>query len=111
MSLSTPILTETWACAVPHASSAANANEPSRFFIHILPVFLIAAAPSDAQIIVKLFDVSVQFAIGERIDHAAIFHDVIAVRNRGGEAEILLDQQDGESLRFQGPDRVADLLD
>ena len=37
--------------------------------------------------------------------------DVVAVRHRRGEAEILLDQQDREPFGLQAPDRGADLLD
>src|SRR2546421_11316877 len=40
-----------------------------------------------------------------------MFHDVIAVRNRRGEAEILLDEQNGKTLFLQRPDGAADLLD
>ena len=46
----------------------------------------------------QLLDIGVELGIGELVDDPAIFHHVVAVRNRRGEAEILLDQQDGEAL-------------
>ncbi len=42
---------------------------------------------------------------------AAVLHDVVAVGDGRGEAEILLDQQDGEALLLQRADGLADLLD
>ena len=36
---------------------------------------------------------------GDHVDHAAVLHDVVAVGDGRGEAEVLLDQQDGEAAR------------
>ena len=59
----------------------------------------------------QLFDVRVQFRIDEAFDDPAVFHDEIAIRDGRCEAEILLDQKDGEALLLQRPDGAADLLD
>src|SRR5262245_31921409 len=66
---------------------------------------------SHAQIDVKLVEIGLQFGIGEAVDDAAMFHHVIAVRNRRCEAKILLDQENGEALLLERPDGPADLLD
>ena len=52
-----------------------------------------------------------ELGIGEGVDDAAVLHDVVAVGDRRGEAEILLDQQNGEALALQLGDGAADLLD
>ena len=70
-----------------------------------------AERSSDAEIFVELVHVRRQFAVGETVDDLAVLHDVIAVGDRRGETEVLLDQQDGEPLSLQLADRVADLLD
>src|SRR3954465_10674608 len=64
-----------------------------------------------AEIGVKLVHVGLQVGIGEAIDDLAVLDDVVAVGHGGGEAEILLDQKDGEAFRLQPRDGVADLLD
>src|SRR6266446_4465822 len=66
---------------------------------------------SDAEIFVQLVAFGVQFPLGKAFDHTAVLHDIVAVRDRRGEMEILLDQHDGEALRLEGPDGAADLLD
>src|SRR5271155_5584643 len=40
-----------------------------------------------------------------------MFHNVVAIGHSGSEAEILLDQQDGEALRLERTDCAPDLLD
>ena len=47
---------------------------------------------------------------GHRVDHAAVLHHVVAVGDGGGEAEILLDQQDGEAAALERADHLADAL-
>src|SRR3954469_7193001 len=44
------------------------------------------------------------------MDHFAMFHDVIAIRDRRSEAEILFNQQDSEPLLLKCADGLADLL-
>ena len=40
-----------------------------------------------------------------------MFHDVVTIGKGGGEMEVLLHQQDGETLRLEHADRAPDLLD
>src|SRR6185437_16934731 len=69
------------------------------------------AGASHAQIVVKLVKIGFELGIGETVDDATILHHVIAIRNRRGEAKILLHQQDGETLLLERSDGPADLLD
>src|SRR5436190_14310678 len=66
---------------------------------------------SDAEISVELVHVRLQLRIREAVDDLAVLDNVVAIRDRRGEAEILLDQEDGETLRLQPRDGLADLLD
>ena len=52
----------------------------------------------------QLVQIGVQFGIGELVDDPAVLHDIVAVGDGRGEAEILLDQQDGEALLLQRAD-------
>ncbi len=52
-----------------------------------------------------------EFGVREGVDDLAVLDDVEAVGDGGGEAEILLHQQDGEALRLEPRDHLADLLD
>ena len=69
------------------------------------------AAASNAEIFMQLVHIRGEFGIGEGVDDLAVLHDVVAVGDGRGEAEILLDQQDREALLLQFRDRAADLLD
>src|SRR6266571_2417402 len=116
MSFITPILMTPsliCACAPPHASRPATAARPKRRFMGSSSLGWCRGPARElyAEILVKLFHVGVQLVIGEAVDDAAMLHDVVAVGDRRGEAEILLDQQDGKPLRFERPDGLADLLD
>src|SRR5262245_23652922 len=102
MSLMTPILTVVCACAaagaaVPTARTTASAVELMRYFI---PLLLLVGAPrrccSHSQVVVQLVHVGLQVRIGEPIDHPAVLHDIVAIGDRAGEPEVLLDQQDGK---------------
>src|SRR5215471_9934441 len=59
----------------------------------------------------KFVEIGFELGIGEPVDDAAIFHHVVAIRNRRSEAKILLDQEDGETLLLEHADGLADLLD
>src|SRR5262245_7965490 len=59
----------------------------------------------------QLLQVGLELGIGETVDDAAMFHHVVAVRNRRRETKILLDQEDGEALLLEHADGLADLLD
>src|ERR1700722_3577583 len=65
---------------------------------------------SNAEIVVQLLHIVGQLRVREVVHDTPMFHHVIAVGNGRGEAEILLDQQDGKTLSLEGADGVADLL-
>src|SRR3989304_9784389 len=114
MSFMTPILMTPsliCACAVPAASTTASAAVHSRRFIDIPPCYRARWALSHSEIVVQFFDIGIQFGVGELVDDTPMLHDVIAIRDGRGEAEILFHQQNGEALLFQGADGLADLLD
>src|SRR5215210_5752943 len=119
MSFMTPILTtpsEYCAWAPAHPSAKATAVKLASLFIAILPtdpVFVLGDrhSPLHTEIVVELFNIGVQFRAGHSVDDAPMFHDVVAIRNRRGEAEVLLHQENGEALLFQRADGMADLLD
>src|SRR5438876_2960032 len=65
---------------------------------------------SDAEIGVNLVHARVERGVRHHVDHAPVLDDVIAVCDGLREAEILLDQQDGEALLLEPRDGAADLL-
>jgi hypothetical protein len=60
---------------------------------------------------VKLVHVGLQLRIRETVDHLAVLDNVIAIGDRGGEPEILFDQEDGKTLRLQPRDDLVPWLD
>src|SRR6266850_1888701 len=116
MSFITPILmvpSVYCACALPQPIATASAVRLISRFMWLPPSWSssIPYPNSYAEIVVKLLDVGAEFGIGEPVDDPTIFHHVMAIRNRGGEAKILLDQEDGEALLLEHADGFADLLD
>src|SRR6266511_5390482 len=116
MSFMTPILmvpSVYCACAAGHPRATASAVRLINRFIWHSPLRRLRTLESNSnpQIVMKLFDIGVEFRIGELVDDPAMFHHVIAIRNRRGETKVLLDQEDGEALRLQHADGLADLLD
>src|SRR6185437_11553760 len=121
MSDSTPILItlfEICACAAPAANVPAIASASRLRFIRFIQLLLEidndgnnACTNLDAEILVQLRHFRIKLGIGNHVDDSSMLHDVMAIRDRGREAEILLDQQDRESLRLQAADRATDLLD
>src|SRR5262249_14157219 len=77
----------------------------------LLLIIALRHPDSHTQIVVQLVEIGFQLGIGEPVDDAAIFHHVVAIRNRRSEAKILLDQEDGETLLLWHSDGLADLLD
>src|SRR5437763_14329554 len=103
MSFMTPILTtsaEICACAASivsaadSVSAAAKAAKPDDLIIPLPYV-------SNAEIFVQFVLVLRQFRVVERVDDPAVLDDVMAVGDRRGEAEILLNQQDRKAFPFQ----------
>src|SRR5207302_6006011 len=116
MSFITPILmvpSVYWACAPPQPSATASAARLISRFMSLFPGWCsrMRVSDSNAKIIVEFLDIGVELGIAEPVDDPAIFHHVVAIRNRRCEAKILLDQEDGEALSFEGADGLADLLD
>src|SRR6185369_7828550 len=109
MSLRTPILitpSDTCACA----AEAANARETAAA---ILVVAFTANPPlltSDSEIFVHAAHVGLELGARDHVDHAAVLDDVVPVGELLREAEVLLDQHDGEALVLQPLDGAADLL-
>jgi hypothetical protein len=50
---------------------------------------------------VRLAKIGLELSIGKGVDDAAVLHDVVTVRDGGGEVEVLLDQQDRSILPMQ----------
>src|SRR6185503_6048661 len=112
MSESTPILitlSEICACAAPAVSAPATASA-SRLRWSTFMVFLLVEGVSDAEVLVELRHVGVELGVRNEVDDATVLHYVMAVRDRGREAEILFDQQDREALLLQPRDGTSDLL-
>src|SRR5205823_3482289 len=119
MSDNTPILTtlsEICACAAPAANAPAIATAiklPLTLFI----AFLLMDRGSlqngilNPKIFVQLFHVRLELRIGDHVDDTTAFEHVMPVGDRRCEAEILLDQQNRETLAFEPSDRASDLLD
>src|SRR3546814_15486394 len=76
-----------------------------------------SAAPSarffclNTEISMQLPEVRFDVVVQNLIDHLALLDDVVPVRHGGGEPEVLIHQNDGESLLPQLRDRPADQLD
>src|SRR5574338_548966 len=114
MSDSTPILimlSEICACAPPKDSAAATAAATMVIrFVFIDPPLKVLRFRLHAEIFVQLVHVGVEFGVGNHVGHAPMLDHVVPVRDGGREAEVLLDQQDGEPLLLEPRDRAADLL-
>src|SRR6266581_2978558 len=63
------------------------------------------------EVVVQLGHAGVQLCVRNHVHHAAVLHHVVTVGDRGGEAKVLLDEQDGEPFALEPPERGADLLD
>src|SRR3546814_8036744 len=76
-----------------------------------------SAAPSarffclNTEISMQLPEVRFEVVVQNLIDHLALLDDVVPLRHGRGEPEVLLHQNDGESLLLPLRDRPADLLD
>src|SRR5262245_59739424 len=87
--------------AVPRSSEAIDFFVMGGFLFFLL----------NTEIGMQLVHVRLQLGIGKTVDDLAMLDDVVAVRHRRREAEILLDQENGEPLLLQPRNGVADLLD
>src|SRR5690606_2568502 len=65
---------------------------------------------SHSEVFVKLAGIGLDIDVRKRVDDAAMLHDVVTVGYGRSEAEVLLHQENGEALRLEGADGLADLL-
>src|SRR5262249_12334318 len=65
---------------------------------------------SHAEIGRQLLLIRLHRRVGDHVDYPAVLHHEMAVRNGGGEAEVLLHQQDGEALLAQRAYGIANEL-
>src|SRR6266478_5690220 len=72
--------------------------------------YCLADKASDAEVLVQLRHVGLELGVGDHVDHAPVFHDVVPVRDGSREVEILFDQQYREPSRLELGDGSADLL-
>src|SRR2546426_3759418 len=108
-SFMTPILmmpSEICAAAGPAAKIAATTTRTHVMRIYVAPCLL----RLDTQVLVQLVHVGFELGVGDHVDDAAVFHHVVAIRHGGGEPEVLLDEQHGEPLVPEPPERDTDLL-
>src|SRR5262249_26183114 len=108
-----PILTVSpeicaWAICIWAAADMINATAKPARAVRLIIVLLFLLDP---EVVVQLAEVSRQFGIAEAVDDPPVLDDVMAVGNRRGKPEILLDQENGKSLLLQGTDDITDLLD
>ena len=59
----------------------------------------------------ELVHARIEGGVGDHVHHAPTLHHVVSVGHGGREAEVLLHEEDGESLRLEAPDGRPDLLD
>src|SRR3954467_5511271 len=109
MSVRTPSLmtpSEIWAAAgAATAATAATASGSVRSMRIMRVSFL------NTEVLVQLVHRGIQPVVLDHVDHLAALHDVVPVGDRRREAEVLLDEEDGEPLGFEAAQRRADLLD
>src|SRR5688572_1515426 len=101
---------EIWAAAGPAASRVISARGRTRAMsIGWLLGSRMSAGRLYAKIRVQLVHAGRQLRVGDEVDDPAVLDDVVAVGHGGGEAKVLLDEQDREALGLEPGDRAADL--
>src|SRR5215211_2460561 len=104
-----PIFTETCACAAP--PSAAAKTVASNILLNVIGFSLVICCWLDAEIGVKLVEVSFKFGVGDHVNDPALLDHIVPVGDSRSKAEILLNQHNGKSLALEAGDGAADLLD
>src|SRR5262245_6868458 len=94
-----------WACAAPAAAQAA-ASAIAVVTEGRIPFLLLHTKVGP-----QFFPTRLERSVGDHVDNPPVLDDVVPVRHRFGEAEILLHQQDREALPAQHANGIADLLD
>src|SRR5881296_3440958 len=112
MSLSTPILMVGAPCARGRTSgmAAAVAEPRSKRREMVMASIPSRGRQSNAQILMQFIHAGFQPVVRDHVDHLAMFHHVVPIGHRLGEAEVLLHQKHGEPTLLDLPDRAADLL-
>src|SRR4029450_9262080 len=62
------------------------------------------------EVLVQLVHAGGQVGVRYEIHHPDVLHDVVPIGHGGPDAEVLLDEQDGEALGLEARDRAPDLL-
>src|SRR5437879_5689456 len=96
--------------AAPHAAvttAAIIASASTRFICRFLPF---ADAYLDAQVPEQLVFVRGDLRISERLDDRALREEIVAVRHRHGESQILLDEEHRQTVALRLEQDVAELL-
>src|SRR6266511_4462511 len=103
---------EIWADAGPAASRAISTRVRTRAMsIGWLLGSRMSAGRLYAKIRVQLVHAGRQLRVRDQIHDSAVLDDVVAIGHGGGEAKVLLDEQDREALGLEPGDRAPDLLD
>src|SRR5271165_7629150 len=89
-----------------HRAARAALNEPSFMLFSCSVTF-----ESDSQKLAKHPHLRGQLGLFKLAHNPAMFHDIEAIRQWGGETKILLGQNHGETPRFEAADHLAELLD
>src|SRR5580693_5010677 len=115
MSVSTPTFTtssEICAAAEP-AAHRASATVRARFrLVRAMgpPLSLDLRRFSDAEEALERLSAALQPVVRDHVDDAAMLDEVVTVRERSDEAEILLDQDHGETLLLERPHHAPERL-
>ena len=89
----------------PHGATAAITRPANLSMVEA------SISPTDATLITSGTGRALQLGVRDLVDHAAVLHHVVAVGNGRGEAEVLLDEQNGEATSLELRNRGPDLLD
>src|SRR5690242_15246755 len=96
----TPILTtlsEICACAPPDPKPTLSASAATPASNAVIVRFIVIVPLLNPEIALQLVDARLELVARNGVDHAPVLDHVVAVGHRRGEAEVLLDQQDGEA--------------
>src|SRR5688572_11854190 len=105
------IPSEICASAAPAACSRARAAITlQENFMDGAPFRLVESGRLYPEVAMQLVHVAVELGVGDHVHDEPTLHHVVPVGHGGGEAEVLLDEQDGEALAFEPADGRPDLL-
>src|SRR5262245_19569453 len=107
------------AWAVEATTSSARAKTRTHLFMSSLLSSPSGQGPSrrdrgeglHPEVFVQFVPTRRQDGVGHHVHHPTVLHHVVTVGHRRGEPEVLLDEQNRETLRLEPPDGGPDLLD